>query len=105
MLYKKLDWSERSSFLIVDQIIFINAHLSSKADPNGKQIEELKEGLRELKEKMPKYEIVVAGDLNSFLPPFSDQFSLFPEDADQMTTVKKRTFTQGQFNKADKVVR
>lgn len=48
---------------------------------------------------------MVAGDLNSYLEPFSEQFSFFPLKADDMTTVKKRTLTQGQYNKADKVVR
>ena len=29
---------------------------------------------------------------------------MFPRDNKEMTTVKKRTSTQGQFNKAEKVV-
>ena len=65
----------------------------------------MKQGVIKLKEKSPEYEVIVAGDLNSFLPPFSEAFHIFPEKETEMTTVKKRTFTQGQFNKADKVVR
>jgi uncharacterized protein YacL len=48
---------------------------------------------------------VVAGDLNSYLEPFNDLFSYFPVYADDMTTVKKRTRTQGQFHKAEKEIR
>jgi hypothetical protein len=54
---------------------------------------------------LPDYDIVVAGDLNSYLEPFSPQFSFYPLKEDDMTTVKKRTLTQGQFHKAEKVVR
>jgi hypothetical protein len=51
-----------------------------------------------------KYDIVVAGDLNSYLEPFSNKFSYFPIYTDETTTIKKRTFTQGQFHKAEKVI-
>lgn len=58
-----------------------------------------------MRKRFPNYDIVLGGDLNSFLAPFSVDFSMYPENSEDTTTVKKRTFTQGQFNKADKVVR
>jgi hypothetical protein len=68
----KLNWNDRSSFLIIDKYIFINAHLTSKADRNKIQIDQLKEGVMELKRKLPSYEIIVGGDINSYLEPFSE---------------------------------
>ena len=65
----------------------------------------LREGLIELKNKLPAFDIIVAGDLNAYLEPFSAEFHYYPTGEGDMTTVKKRTFTQGQYNKADKVVR
>jgi hypothetical protein len=37
-LMKRLNWSDRTAFMIIDKYILINAHLSSKAEPNSKQI-------------------------------------------------------------------
>jgi hypothetical protein len=34
----KLNWNNRSAFMVIDKYIFINAHLSSKTEANGKQI-------------------------------------------------------------------
>lgn len=67
-------------------------------------MKELKEGLMTLKRKLPDYEIILGGDLNSFLESFTPELYFFPDSADQMTTVKKRTATQGQYHKADKIV-
>lgn len=39
---KKLNWNDRSGFMVIDKFIFINAHLSSKAESNKKQIDGLK---------------------------------------------------------------
>jgi hypothetical protein len=64
----------------------------------------VKKGLTDLKKALPEYDIIVGGDLNSFLPPFSKDFYIYPENDHQLTTIKKRTMTQGQFNKAEKVV-
>ena len=58
--------------MILEKCVLINAHLSSKAERNKEQIEELKAGILELKEKVPDHEIIVAGDLNSYLKPFSN---------------------------------
>ena len=98
-------WSDRTSFMIIDKIIFINAHLNSKADKNKQQVDIMKQAVSQLKKKMKGYEIVLGGDLNSYVDPFSSEFNFFPEKNDQMTTVKKRTFTQGQYHKADKIIR
>lgn len=57
-----------------------------------------------MKSRIPDYEIILGGDLNSFLEPFSEEINMYPRDNKEMTTVKKRTSTQGQFNKAEKVV-
>ena len=102
---KQLNWNDKTAIMVIDKYIFINAHLSSKEDINKEQIKQLKKVLPELRRKLPKYDIVVAGDLNSYLEPFSQLFSYFPVYGDDMTTVKKRTFTQGQFHKAEKEIR
>lgn len=47
-------------------------HLSSNEEKNKVQIENLKRDLVRLKQCLPKYEIVVGGDLNSFLKPGPD---------------------------------
>jgi endonuclease/exonuclease/phosphatase family metal-dependent hydrolase len=91
--------------MIIDTYIFINAHLSSKDELNRKQIKDLKDGITALKQKLPDYGIVIAGDLNSYLEPFSKNFSYYPIYAEDTTTIKKRTFTQGQYHKAEKVVK
>lgn len=101
---KNLNWAERSSFLCMDNYIFINAHLSSKAEKNLPQIQQIKTGLSDLKKVLPDYDIIVAGDLNSYLPTFSSDFYIFPEKESQLTTIKKRTMTQGQYHKAEKIV-
>ena len=71
-LYGHLNWCDRTSFMIIDKMIFINAHLSSKADKNKEQVDIMKSTLLQVKQKMPVYEIVVAGDLNSFVDQFSE---------------------------------
>ena len=66
-LAKKLNWNERTSYLVIEKYIFINAHMSSKGDRNKPQLQALREGLVELKEKLPAFDIVVGGDLNAYL--------------------------------------
>ena len=58
--------------MAIDKIFLINAHLSSKADKNKEQVDIMKNALLELKKKVPDYDIIVAGDLNSYVEPFSD---------------------------------
>ena len=104
-LWSILNWNDHTSMMVIDSYIIINAHLGSKQVENVVHMKELKEALPQLKEKFPKYDIILAGDLNSYLEPFSPEFNFFPERKEVMTTIKKRTFTQGQFNKADKIVK
>ena len=70
---------------------------------NLPQIKEMKEGLLQLKKKLPDYDIILGGDINSYLEPFSKELNFFP-NSQEMTTVKKRTATQGQYHKADQII-
>lgn len=42
---KMLNWADRSAIAILDKFIIVNAHLSSKADKNKVQINELKKSM------------------------------------------------------------
>lgn len=53
--------------MVIDNYILISAHLTSKVERNLLQIKELKDGLLKLKEKLPDHDIILGGDLNSFL--------------------------------------
>lgn len=78
---KSLNWAERSGIALLDKYIIVNAHLSSKADKNRIQIDELKKALIELKNNHPNNHIIVGGDLNSFLgndEAFEKDFSFYP---------------------------
>jgi hypothetical protein len=78
-----LNWAGRSSFLCLDNIIIINAHLTSKAAKNKPQIEYLQASLLKLRKNKPKYDIILAGDLNSFLAPnveLNSHFQMFPDN-------------------------
>jgi hypothetical protein len=48
--------------------------------------------------------LIVGGDINSYLAPFSKDFHCYPNDEKQLTTIKKRTMAQGQFHKGNKIV-
>jgi hypothetical protein len=64
----------------------------------------LKEGINVLKDKFKEYQFVIAGDLNSFVK-FYPPVNSFPESDEQFTTLKKRTASQAQLHKAEKIVR
>jgi hypothetical protein len=101
---KNFRWAESVAFTGADNFIFACVHLSSSADKNKGQIENLKSDLLRLKEYLPKYEIVVGGDLNSFLATderFGKVFHLYPRYEWEFTTLKKRTYSQAQFHKAE----
>jgi len=56
----------------------------------------------------PEEEIILGGDINSFLAPdekFASKFYMFPDNESILTTVKKRTMTQGQYHKGDKTIK
>ena len=59
-----------------------------------------------MRKVVPNYEIIVGGDLNSFLSvkDAPEGFHLYPDQPDQLTTVKKRTMTQAQFHKGNKII-
>lgn len=73
---ESLDWAGRTAILCVDNLILISAHLTSKAEKNKPQIDKLKASLIKLKQELPLYDIIVGGDLNSFLAP-NEVFSLY----------------------------
>lgn len=99
-----MNWAGKTSFLLVDNIILINAHLSSGKEKNGPQIESLKQTLLTLKQQKSNYHIILGGDLNSFLAPnpdFDKVFNMYPRGKDDITTIKMRTMAQGQYEKGN----
>ena len=48
-------------------IFFVCVHLSSKAEKNKKELEELNEGIRILMEAFPNHEFIIGGDTNVFV--------------------------------------
>lgn len=62
----------------------------------------MKKSLNNLRQKLPGYEIIVGADTNSFVTSKDiEDFEIFPNLNSLVTTRKKRTFLQPQFNKAD----
>jgi hypothetical protein len=99
-----MSWSNKTSFLLVDNIILINAHLSSGKEKNGPQMASLRQTLCDLKDSKKGYHIILAGDLNSYLAPdenLDKRFSMFPSDDKAITTIKMRTMAQGQYEKGN----
>jgi hypothetical protein len=97
-------WGKGLAAVVADDYLLISLHLSSKKQLNPLQLQELTTHLLLLKKHLPKYRIVLGGDLNSYLTPdetFAGQFHLFPQHEEFFTTLKKRTFTQAQFHKAE----
>lgn len=106
-LRESLNWGDRTAFMLADHYLLICAHLTSKAEKNRPQIEQLKKGLIELKTVLPEYEIILGGDLNSYLSPpneFRSLLHMYPRSEEQLTTIKKRTMVQGQFHKGNKII-
>ena len=67
----------------------------------------MKKHLIELKAKHPNYHFIVGGDINSFLGndgTFEKHFNFYPNKEEELTTIKKRTMTQGQYHKGNKIV-
>lgn len=90
--------------MVVDHYILLGVHLSSKAEKNKPQIEQIEKGLLYLKSKFPSYSIILGGDLNSYLKPFNPTFWMYPSEENQLTTIKKRTMTQAQIHKGEKII-
>jgi hypothetical protein len=82
-----LEWSnEPAAVLVSDNFIMINIHLSSKEEKNKPQVDKMRRSLEELKTKLPRYNFIVAGDVNSFMgcdqekkfPVFEQFFKFYP---------------------------
>jgi endonuclease/exonuclease/phosphatase family metal-dependent hydrolase len=74
---KSFKWGESIAFAGAENFIFICVHLSSQKEKNKGQIKNLKEALILLNKCLNKYEIIVGGDLNSFLEPDHDFSTIF----------------------------
>jgi hypothetical protein len=104
---KALNWSEGVAIIIADSYIILNVHLSSKKEKFEPQLAQMKKSLLELKRKYVNYNFIVGGDINTFLGPdnhFEHEFGFYPMKETELTTIKKRTMTQGQFHKGNKIV-
>lgn len=91
-----------------DDFIFGCVHLSSQKEKNVVQVSNLKTDLMKLSECLPKYKLVIGGDINSFMANdaiFGAKFHLYPRFEHEFTTLKKRTFAQAQFHKAEEEVK
>lgn len=76
-----MNWNDKTSFFVVDNIILINAHLSSNKKKNAEQLASLKQTICTLRDSKPLYHVILGGDLNSFLAPdqqLDQRFQLFP---------------------------
>lgn len=103
--WKTLNWNGHTSVMLVDNYILICGHLASKKVENEKNVKDLKEMLPILREKFPNYDIICGCDCNTFVPSVSSHYNVYPSNNDQFTTLKKRTWLQVQFSKADVVAK
>jgi hypothetical protein len=105
---KDLRWAESIAVVGADNFIFGCVHLSSQLDKNSKQVANLKEDLLKLRNALPRHELVLGGDINSFMESdaaFGKNFHLYPRYEWEFTTLKKRTYAQAQFHKAEQEVK
>lgn len=105
---KGLKWAQSIAVVGADNYIFGCVHLSSQEAKNKEQVENLKKDLLNMRHYLSKYEIIVGGDINSFMQPdpiFGPKFHLFPRYEYDFTTLKKRTYAQSQYHKAEKEVK
>jgi len=92
---------------MLDSLIVVGIHFSSKAELSKQQTDQFKVGIMTLKQAFPEHHIVVGGDINSFMEPDPalKGFEMFPDRDSLLTTVKMRTWTQAQFHKRDTLVK
>lgn len=67
----------------------------------------MKKVLLVLKKKYCWYHFIIGGDINSFMGDdgvFEKVFNYYPTKETELTTIKKRTMTQGQHHKGNIVV-
>lgn len=91
-----------------DNYVFACVHLSSQEEKNSQQVANLKADLLKMRESLPLHHIIIGGDINSFFQPdskFTPKYFLFPRYEWDFTTLKKRTYSQSQFHKAEKEVK
>jgi hypothetical protein len=53
---------------------------------------------------LPNFEIIVGGDLNSFLKPLKKvtaKYCMYPVNEWEFTTLKKKTYSQAQYHEAE----
>ena len=65
--------------MVIDNFILICVHLSSNSQKNKEQVAKVEKVVTELKNKTPQHEIIIGGDFNSYLVPFSD-FYFYPRN-------------------------
>ena len=64
---KKVEANNDTRIVFCDDIIFICVHLSSKAEKNKKELDELKEVIKILRSRFPGSELIIGGDTNVFV--------------------------------------
>ena len=64
---KKVEANPETRIVMSGNVFFVCVHLSSKAEKNKKELEELKEGIRILMEAFPNHEFIIGGDTNTFV--------------------------------------
>lgn len=70
-------------------------------------MDKMKKSLLALNKQFPNYHIIVGGDINIFMGfdgTFEKTFNFYPTKEEELTTIKKRTMTQGQYHKGNIVV-
>ena len=70
-LKDKLNWNNDSDFMIIDKMILISAHLSSKKAKNPDQTQLAFEHLIKLKETFKDFHLLVGADANN--PEFTNK--------------------------------
>lgn len=97
-----LNFNKDSVYVKAREHLFISAHLTSKSI-NVQQAEEMYKVLDKILEEYPHMKIVVGMDANHFIKEHG-KFTRFPISEKDVTTRKKRTFIQLQYNKSNKLV-
>lgn len=97
-----LDFNKDSVFLKFKEYLLISAHLSSKK-VKTEQLENMKRTLAGIAKEDPNLKIIVGVDANQFIKKVQS-FNVFPYLEEDITTRKRRTDMQLQFEKAGVVV-
>ncbi len=88
--------------LICDGSILLGMHCSSKKVQNKRDQDILKHQLKHLEKFHVSLNVIVGGDMNSYLSGDKLQnYTVYPKSKMWITTNKKRTYLQAQYEKAD----